>query len=116
VTGLRGHVAFVSVSNPGPVVDAGDIDQLTRPFERLATERTGHRDGSGLGLSIVQAIVNAHAGFLTLRPRPGGGLTVEAAFPGAASADENSKPGSPSPVKRWARQRPDPLTRNVEHW
>jgi len=95
MTGLRGHVAFVSVSNPGPVVDAGDVDQLTRPFERLATERTGHRDGSGLGLSIVQAVVNAHAGSLTLRPRPGGGLIVEAAFPGSDSAaDEDPKPGS----------------------
>jgi signal transduction histidine kinase len=98
MTGRRGDVAFVSVSNTGPIVDARDVDQLTRPFERLATERTGHRDGSGLGLSIVQAIVNAHAGSLTLRPRPGGGLTVEAAFPGADSApDKNPKPGSPTP-------------------
>ena len=95
VTGRRGDVAFVSVSNTGPVVDAGAVDRLTRPFERLATERTGHRDGSGLGLSIVQAVVNAHAGSLTLRPRPGGGLIVEAAFPGSDSAaDEDPKPGS----------------------
>jgi signal transduction histidine kinase len=98
MTGRRGDLAFVSVSNTGPVVDPGDVGRLTRPFERLATERTGHRDGSGLGLSIVQAIVNAHAGSLTLRPRPGGGLTVEAAFPGADSApDKNPKPGSPTP-------------------
>ena len=60
MTGRRGDGAFVSVSNTGPVVDAGDVDRLTRPFERLETGRTGHRDGSGLGLSIVQAIVNAH--------------------------------------------------------
>jgi signal transduction histidine kinase len=99
MTGRRGDMAFVSVSNTGPIVDAGDVDQLTRPFERLATERTGHRDGSGLGLSIVQAVVNAHAGSLTLRPRPGGGLTVEAAFPGSDSAaDEDPKPGSPRRV------------------
>jgi signal transduction histidine kinase len=94
MTGRRGDAAFVSITNTGPVIDAGDADRLTRPFERLATERTGHAEGSGLGLSIVQAIVNAHAGSLTLRPRPGGGLTVEAAFPSADSAaDENPKPG-----------------------
>jgi signal transduction histidine kinase len=98
VTGRRGDVAFVSVSNKGPVIAAGDADRLTRPFERLATERTGHAEGSGLGLSIVQAIANAHAGSLTLRPRPGGGLTVEAAFPGAdGAAGEDPKPGSPTP-------------------
>jgi signal transduction histidine kinase len=97
MTGRRGDVAFVSITNTGPVVDAGVVDRLTRSFERLATERTGHGDGSGLGLSIVQAIVNAHTGSLTLRPRPGGGLTVEAAFPSADSAaDEDPKPGSPT--------------------
>jgi len=81
MTGRRGDVALLSITNTGPVVDAGAVDRLTQPFERLATERTGHGDGSGLGLSIVQAIVNAHAGSLALRPRHGGGLTVEATFP-----------------------------------
>jgi signal transduction histidine kinase len=113
MTGRRGDVVFLSISNMGPVVDAGAVDRLTRPFERLATERTGHGDGSGLGLSIVEAIVNAHAGSLTLRPRPGGGLTAEVTFPSADSAaDEDPKPGSPTPgVKRCTRQRPDTLTR-----
>jgi len=95
MTGRRGDVAFVSVSNTGPIIDAGEVDRLTRPFQRLATERTGHRDGSGLGLSIVQAIVNAHAGSLTLRPRPSGGLTVEAAFPGVDSAADRTRRRDP---------------------
>jgi signal transduction histidine kinase len=81
-TGRRGDVAFVSVANPGPVVEAGAVGRLTQPFERLATERTGHGAGSGLGLSIVQAVVNAHRGSLTIRPRPEGGLAVEVNFPG----------------------------------
>ncbi len=81
MTGRRGDVVLLSITNTGAVVDAGAVDRLTQPFERLETERTGHGDGSGLGLSIVQAIVNAHAGSLTLRPRYGGGLTVEATFP-----------------------------------
>jgi signal transduction histidine kinase len=80
-TERRGGVAVLSITNTGPVVDAGAVGRLTQPFERLATERTGHRDGSGLGLSIVQAIANAHAGSLTIRPRPRGGLTVEVTFP-----------------------------------
>jgi len=116
VTGRRGDVAFVSVSNTGPIVDAGDVDQLTRPFERLATERTGHTDGSGLGLSIVQAIVNAHAGSLTLHARPSGGLTVEAAFPGANSAaDQDPKPGSPTPGAKKVQARQCPGTLPLRH-
>jgi signal transduction histidine kinase len=84
-TERRGDVAVLSVTNTGPVVEAGAVGRLTQPFVRLATERTGHPDGSGLGLSIVQAIVNAHAGSLTIRPRPGGGLTVEVTFPSPAT-------------------------------
>lgn len=80
-----GGVAFLSVTNTGPVVEAAAVGRLTQPFERLATERTGHGEGSGLGLSIVQAIVDAHQGSLTIRPRPAGGLTVEVTFPSPAA-------------------------------
>ena len=86
-TGRRGGVALLSVTNTGPVVDAGAVGRLTQPFERLAPERTGHGEGSGLGLSIVQAIVNAHEGSLAIRPRPEGGLTVEVTFPSPDAAD-----------------------------
>jgi len=85
--GRRGNVAVLSVTNTGPVVEAGAVGRLTRPFERLAPERTGHGDGSGLGLSIVQAIVNAHEGSLEISPRPHGGLTVEVTFPSSDAAD-----------------------------
>ncbi len=94
ITERRGDVAVLSVANTGPVVDAGAVGRLTQPFERLATERTGHPDGSGLGLSIVQAIVSAHAGSLTIRPRPRGGLIVEVTFPSPEAAHS----GSPRPV------------------
>jgi len=92
-TGRRGDVAVLSVSNTGPVVEAGAVGRLTQPFERLAAGRTGQPAGSGLGLSIVQAIVNAHAGSLTIRPRPRGGLTVEVTFPSPAGVD-HAGPGS----------------------
>jgi len=86
VTGHRGDVAVLSVANTGPVVEASAVGRITQPFERLGTERTGHGAGSGLGLSIVQAIVGAHEGTLTIAPRPAGGLTVEVTFPSPAAA------------------------------
>jgi signal transduction histidine kinase len=46
--------------------------------ERPGTERSG---GSGLGLSIVQAIANAHGGRATLESRPGKGTKVRLWLP-----------------------------------
>jgi signal transduction histidine kinase len=94
-TGRRGDVAVLSVTNTGPVVDAGAVGRLTQPFERLAPERTGNGQGSGLGLSIVQAIINAHEGSLAISPRPNGGLTVEVTFPSSDSSREGPRPEQP---------------------
>ncbi|MEH1128864.1 ATP-binding protein [Micromonospora sp. CPCC 206061] len=55
--------------------------RLAEPFKRLAADRTGSDAGSGLGLSIVAAIVTAHGGHLDLRPRPEGGLRVTVHLP-----------------------------------
>jgi signal transduction histidine kinase len=81
VTGMRDSRAVLSVSNTGPAVPAAAVDRLLRPFQRLGADRTGHVDGLGLGLSIVQAIAQAHGAALTVRPQPGGGLRVEVSFP-----------------------------------
>jgi signal transduction histidine kinase len=50
----------------------------SRPGEPPAAERSG---GSGLGLSIVQAIANAHGGRATLESRPGKGTKVRVWLP-----------------------------------
>ncbi|MEU8324071.1 ATP-binding protein [Nonomuraea sp. NPDC048881] len=39
-------------------------------------------NGSGLGLSIVRAVVQAHGGEVTATPREGGGLSVTISLPG----------------------------------
>ena len=75
-----GH-AVVSVSNSGPVIAPEEIERLIRPFQRLGAERTGHGDGHGLGLSIVDAIATAHEGTVTIRVQPGGGLEVAVQIP-----------------------------------
>jgi signal transduction histidine kinase len=87
-TGIRDRRAFVSIENSGPTVPPEQIHRLFEPFERLGDARTGHDSGHGLGLSIVQAIADAHGAELSVRPGPEGGLAIEVAFPstiGAAS-------------------------------
>jgi signal transduction histidine kinase len=81
----------LTISNTGPVIQADEVAALTRPFHRLAPDRTGHRDGLGLGLSIVEAIANAHDAALELEPRDGGGLTVTVRFPRAVARPANDR-------------------------
>jgi signal transduction histidine kinase len=76
----NGH-ALLLVANSGPRIAASDLHRLFEPFQRLEADRTGGPDGLGLGLSIVSAIAAAHSAELDARPRPGGGLQIELAFP-----------------------------------
>jgi signal transduction histidine kinase len=80
VTRTSDSRAVVSVANTGPTISVA-IDQLFQPFQRLAPDRTSRGGGLGLGLSIVQAIADAHNAVITARPQPEGGLIIEVAFP-----------------------------------
>jgi len=71
------------VINSGPPVPASQIERLLQPFQRMGPQRTGARDGVGLGLSIVKAIADAHAASVHARPGPDGGLDIEVIFPPA---------------------------------
>ncbi len=82
--------AVLTVSNSGPVIVLEELESLTRPFQRRGTERTGHGEGHGLGLSIVDAIATAHGATLAVQPQATGGLRVEVKFP-AASAPPSSQ-------------------------
>jgi signal transduction histidine kinase len=79
-TGTRAGHAGLSVVNTGPVVPEASMERLFQPFQRHPPDRAGHDRGVGLGLSIVQAIADAHGATLIARPRPGGGLAIEARF------------------------------------
>jgi signal transduction histidine kinase len=57
---------------------AGPAARGRGPREQPVAERSG---GSGLGLSIVQAIANAHGGRATLESRPGKGTKVRVWLP-----------------------------------
>jgi signal transduction histidine kinase len=88
VTGTRDSRALLAVANTGPAVPSTAINRLFQPFQRLAADRTSRADGLGLGLSIVQAIADAHDATITASPRPEGGLFIEVSFPGP----ENGSP------------------------
>lgn len=84
-TRARGGGAQLVVENGGQVLDQQQVAELSQPFRRLEADRIGTDKGSGLGLSIVAAIAEAHGGTLDLRARPGGGLRVRVDLPAAAA-------------------------------
>jgi signal transduction histidine kinase len=80
-TAMADGRATISVRNTGTVIDRGEMELLSRPFERSGAERVRHDDGHGLGLAIVYAIARAHDAALAVRARPDGGLDVRVGFP-----------------------------------
>jgi two-component system OmpR family sensor kinase len=88
---LEGVDAVLEVSDEGPGMDAGVAQQAFERFYRADPSRSRHKGGSGLGLSIVDAITVAHGGRAELRTAPGEGTTVRIVLPAAAPAT------SPSP-------------------
>jgi signal transduction histidine kinase len=86
-TGVRDGEPTVEVTNPGPLVRPEQVEELVKPFSRLdrngsvAARNADARQSLGLGLSIVQAIVDAHGACLTTAPRADGGLRVAVSFP-----------------------------------
>jgi signal transduction histidine kinase len=83
-TGTSGGEVFLVVGNTGFEVDQADVPGLFEPFRRGGRERTGAR-GSGLGLSIVRAVCDAHGGTVSATALDGGGLEVTVTLPAASA-------------------------------
>ncbi|MGC1212702.1 MAG: HAMP domain-containing sensor histidine kinase [Micromonospora sp.] len=81
-TGSDGQRSWLVVGNTGFEVNQADVPGLFEPFRRGGQERTGAR-GSGLGLSIVRAVCDAHGGTVKVVAQPGGGLEVTVTLPSA---------------------------------
>jgi signal transduction histidine kinase len=80
-TTVESQFARLVVENGGPILDPGEVKQLTRPFRRIGAERTGQDKGAGLGLAIVASIAEVHHGTLDLEAVTDGGLCVAIRLP-----------------------------------
>ncbi|MEU1664017.1 HAMP domain-containing sensor histidine kinase [Streptomyces sparsogenes] len=79
-TRTSGARATLAVTNSGPVIPDNHVQRLFHPFQKLAPDRNGHREGYGLGLAIVSAVTQAHHATLTADAPPGGGLSITVRF------------------------------------
>jgi two-component system OmpR family sensor kinase len=87
--GTAGRGARVTVSDDGPGIPP---EERERVFDRFYRRAGTTPPGSGLGLSIVRTIAEAHGAKLTLTDGPSGrGLSVTVTFP------PDGGPGPPPP-------------------
>lgn len=67
---------IVTVEDSAPRPNPQDLPHLFERFYRPDTSRSRETGGSGLGLSISRAIIEAHDGTIAAAPSPLGGLQV----------------------------------------
>ena len=77
----QGDRAIVDWHDSAPGVAADELPRLTERLYRVEGSRSRASGGSGLGLAIARAIVEGHAGTLSVAPSPLGGLAVRLVFP-----------------------------------
>ncbi|MBN9139291.1 MAG: HAMP domain-containing histidine kinase [Micrococcales bacterium] len=77
--------AVLTVENTGEPISPHLIPTLTEPFQRGTARVRSDDAGVGLGLAIVDSIVAAHGGQLTLFAIPEGGLRATVHLPAATA-------------------------------
>ena len=72
----KGKKIFLEVYNDADDLPQGKLDVLFERFYRLDSSRNSGTGGSGIGLSMAKAIVQAHKGKITAGNKNGRGLTI----------------------------------------
>jgi signal transduction histidine kinase len=67
----EGGQAVVRIEDDGPGIPEGEIAAMMEPFARGEGSRNRETGGSGLGLTLAQAIADQHGGTLVLKNRLG---------------------------------------------
>ena len=73
--------ALLWVRDTGVGVDPAIADSLFERYARGSSSRFGQPDGTGIGLSIVDAIARAHGGAIAFVSTPGEGATFTIRIP-----------------------------------
>ena len=76
-----GKDSFITVADNGPGLSAEDQARIFERFYRVdASRQRNSKDGSGLGLSIVDAVMRAHEGEVTVASELGKGAAFTLRF------------------------------------
>jgi two-component system phosphate regulon sensor histidine kinase PhoR len=81
VTGVTNESVFVEVEDHGIGIASSEQSKIFEKFYRTSSGLAHHTRGSGLGLTLVQHIMNAHNGKVSVRSQVGSGSTFRLSFP-----------------------------------
>ena len=87
------NLIMVSVADTGIGIPAQRLDEIFEPFHQLDDSSTRRAGGTGLGLSLVRQIVEAHGSLLDVASIEGKGTTFK--FPLLVVAEETKKKHRP---------------------
>ena len=75
------NLLILTFDDNGPGIPRDHFKNVFKPFFRLDKSRSLNKSGVGLGLSIVEDIVNSHGGNIQLNESKLGGLQVKISLP-----------------------------------
>lgn len=84
---VQGDSVQVSVADRGIGLEPQQLERIFDRFYQVDSASTRRVGGSGLGLSICKAIVEAHGGRIWAESRPGQGSTFHFTLPRASTGD-----------------------------
>lgn len=94
VSGMKssGETFAIRVADTGPGIASEHLERLFSPFDRLGAERTDS-EGTGLGLAVSKALVEAMGGQIAVDSQVGHGSTFSVELPEAAAKRVGQRTG-----------------------
>ncbi len=90
-TEVHDSTVRIRVADRGLGIDAEDLPHIFKPFYRGRRAVGAEIRGSGVGLSVVRHVVDAHRGRIHVESRPGDGTTVTVDLPMSSGSDPGDK-------------------------
>jgi signal transduction histidine kinase len=78
---VSGGFVNLVFQDSGIGISQEDLPHIFDRFYRVKAKATRHITGSGLGLSLVKEVVEAHQGYIDVRSNPDTGTTFTLSFP-----------------------------------
>lgn len=94
---LEPRALEIEVADDGPGIPAEERARLFERFFRGKRALRSRERGSGIGLSLVQLVAEAHRGYVTVSERPGGGTRFSLHLPRHAGRGEADPEGAGNP-------------------
>lgn len=89
--GEQGNEIQIAIEDRGLGIDSADLAHIFEPFYRGNAAVAAQIEGSGVGLSLVKQIVEAHGGKVTVKSTAGSGSTFTVHLPIAVRVDATNE-------------------------